>query len=268
MSNNTNLNKALALKNDEFYTLYEDIEKEVYRYKNHLKGKVIYCPCDADWSNFTKFFINNFKELKIKKLITTSIENEKMEYDGITIIKSKIEGDFRSNDCIEILKTSDIIITNPPFSLFRDFIEQLNKYNKKFLVVGNQNACSTKLTFQLLKENKIWLGTSKPKKFIKPSGEIQKFGCICWFTNLEHSFRSEEIPLLAVDTITYYDNYNAVNIDKIKNISTFDEIIGVPITFFEFYNPDQFEILDLIHDCRINGITKFKRVFIKRKIIY
>ena len=203
MSKNKNLHSAKKQKNDEFYTLYEDIEKEVEEYKNQLKDKIIFCNCDdPESSNFWKYLSNNFTYYGLKKLISSHYELNGNSYkleisrdingdDNIDKLDTqkipfKGNGDFRSDECIEILKECDIVITNPPFSLFREYIAQLMEYDKKFLVIGSYNAITYKEVFGFIKENKIWLGNSFVKNFIKPNGEIQKFGNICWFTNLDN----------------------------------------------------------------------------------
>ncbi len=206
---NSNLHKAKTEKNDEFYTQLSDIEKELKHYKEHFKGKVIFCNCDdPEWSNFWKYFELNFDFLGLKKLVSTHFEKDKGSYkleiigdingDGKVTNKDiirtplKQNGDFRSDESIEILKECDIVVTNPPFSLFRDFISLLVEYDKKFIVVGSMNAITYKECFKLIKENRMWLGMNYIKEFVKPDGTTQKFGNINWFTNLEHEKRNEE----------------------------------------------------------------------------
>ena len=192
---NKSLGKARNSKKDEFYTQLSDIERELKHYKNHFKGKVVYCNCDDPRiSNFFHYFSYNFEKLGLKKIITTCYKNQNMdlfsqnnseqaiylEYDGdkngnsipdskeIGIKPLKGDGDFRSKESIELLKQADIVVTNPPFSLFREYVAQLIEYDKKFLIIGNQNAIAYKGIFSLIKENKIWLGYMHPEKFIVP----------------------------------------------------------------------------------------------------
>jgi len=252
---NSNLRNARKAKNDEFYTQYEDIEKEMEHYKDQFKDKIIYCNCDSKYSNFVKYFKDNYEELGLKGL----------NYTGIPI-------DFRSDEAIIKLMDSDIIVTNPPFSLFREFIDIINSYNKEFLIIGNMNAITYKETFKLIKDNKVWLGKTHPKTFIQPNGEPKKFGNICWFTNLE----CEENDFIELTKNYYkevyenYDNYDAINIDNVKDIPyDYDKVMGVPITFLTNYNPEQFEIIkfrkgDNEKDLCINGKCMYFRILIKR----
>ena len=170
--------------------------------------------------------------------------------------------DFRSEECIELLKQADIVVTNPPFSLFREYIDQLVKYDKQFLVVGNMGAVSYKNIFPLVKDNKIWLGWNNgPKEYGKPDGTKQKLGNTGWFTNLKHNKRNEELFLFrSYSPAKYpkYDNYDAINVDKVADIpKDYDGYMGVPITFLDKYNPDQFEIIGLTKN-EINGILPTK----------
>lgn len=311
MAKNTNLHTAKNEKNDEFYTRYEDIEKEVMNYREQFEGKIVLCNCDdPTWSNFWKFFHQNFFLFKLKKLISTHYEAEGSSYamifDGekddiipLTIDEAntsagdfslfemfnsnKSNGDFRSAECLKYLEEADIVVTNPPFSLFREFIATLTRYDKKFLVVGNQNAITYKEIFPLIKENKMWLGYSWVKEFIKPDGGTQKFGNICWFTNLDTKKRHEDIVLRKEyneNDYPKYDNYNAINVDKTCDIPCdYYGTMGVPITFLCKYNPEQFEIIGHEHDVQgnggegvihgqfeVNGVGKYKRILIRRII--
>ena len=267
---NTNMNKAKKTKNDEFYTLIEDIAKEVALYVPQLKNKTIYCNCDSENSNFWKLFLYNFNHLQLKKLIATSYNNKeityKLEYDGKNITKTPLQqnGDFRSPECIDILKESDIVITNPPFSLFREYVSQLIKHEKQFLIIGNQNAISYREIFFHIKENRIWLGynTNKVMEFRlskdydkwnridKKTGiKYGKVPGITWYTNLEVSKRHEELILYKEykpKDYPKYDNYDAINVNKIIDIpKEYYGAIGVPITFLDKYNPEQFEMIGL-----------------------
>lgn len=290
MSNNIKLRKANTAKNDEFYTQLSDIENELKHYQKHFRGKTILCNCDDPRiSNFFRYFSLNFEKLKLKKLITTCYKSQQMdlfskydseqaiylEYNGdknnnkvpdldeIGIFHLKQDGDFRNDECIEILKQCDIVVTNPPFSLFREYIEQLMKYKKKFLIIGNLNAVSYVDIFKLLKDNKMWLGENTGNMAFKtPNNEkLKHIVRVFWFTNLDNNVKHEELILTKLyNSKDYpkYDNYNAINVDKTKNIPK-DHIglMGVPITFFTKYNPKQFEIIDAIgRYSLLDGATK------------
>lgn len=262
---NSNLTKAKKAKNDEFYTQLVNIEDELIHYRQHFKDKIIYCNCDTDKSNFVKYFRDNKDTLSIKKLY----------YTGMPDI------DFRSDESIELLKKADIVVTNPPFSLFREYIAQLIKYDKKFLIIGSINAVIYKEIFPYIKDNKLWLGNTSPKKFVQPDGTIKNFGNILWFTNLEHNKRNDKLHLVCkYNPIDYpkYDNYDAINVDKVAEIpGDYDGIMGVPITFLNNYSPEQFEIIGSNRGIKqdkngyygrssyISGKETFKRIFIKRK---
>ena len=326
---NKNLHQAKSNKKDEFYTQLSDIERELKYYKHHFKDKVMYCNCDDPRvSNFFHYFSYNFEKLGLKKLITTCYKNQNMdlfsqndseqaiylEYTGdkngnnvpdvneIGIKKLKGDGDFRSKECIELLKQADIVVTNPPFSLFREYVAQLIEYDKKFVIVGHQNAISYRDIFKLIKENKLWLGygfKGGAAHFINKhyedyatagdhkEGMIRVSG-VHWFTNLDISKRHEDLILYKnYNTEEYptYDNYDAINVDKTKDIPLdYSGVMGVPITFLDKYNPDQFEILGLSasagynseivgipflgdRDARplINGKNTYARIFIKNK---
>lgn len=262
-----NLHKAKVNKNDEFYTRMEDISKELSNYKRHFKDKVIFCNCDdPEWSNFWIFFHQSFEAYGLKKLIATHYNADGspsyvMEYEGGNDVDPKDwhqrqlkgNGDFASEECIELLNQCDIVITNPPFSKFREYISLLMKHDKKFIIIGNKNAITYKEFFPLLKDNKVWEGYNMVKEFLKPDGTYQKFGNIGWFTNLDIPKRHESL----IDTLRYqydkhpelyqkYDNYDAINVDKIKDIPyDYYGVMGVPITFMDKYNPKEFEIVGL-----------------------
>ena len=271
MRNNRNLHKARKARADEFYTQYEDIEKEIQNY--NLEGKKICCNCDDyRYSNFVRYFKDNFNTLKISYLTASNYDNGecayKYEYDGVEekITALKGNGDFRSEECVELLKESDVVITNPPFSLFREYVALLMEYNKKFLILGNGNAITYKEIFPLIKENKLWLGvtlfTGKmpyfvvPKEFVaendrvivKEDGTILKqVNSIAWFTNIEHKKRHEQLDLYkkySAEGYPKYDNYDAIECCKVADIPMdYDGVIGVPITFLDKYCPEQFEII-------------------------
>lgn len=273
---------ALAKKNkkDEFYTQLTDIEKELNHYKEYFKNKVVFCNCDdPKESNFFKYFALNFKYLQLKRLVATHYneggksykleiiedinKDGKINLDDAITTPLKGNGDFRSEECIKILEESDIVVTNPPFSLFREYIAQLIEYNKKFVIVGHQNAISYKEIFQLIKENKIWLGYGFKggaghfiNKFYEDyaSASDRKEGMIRvsgvhWFTNLEIKKRYEDLILYKKynqENYPKYDNFDAINVDVTKEIPIdYAGYMGVPITFMDKYNPDQFEIIAL-----------------------
>jgi hypothetical protein len=289
---NTGLQQAKKAKNDEFYTILADIEKELKHYKKHFKDKVVYCNCDDPRvSNFFHYFSFNFEKLGLKKLITTCYKNQEsdlfsrhdsekaiyLEYNGdinknnmpdpeeIGIINLEGNGDFRSDESLELLKETDIVVTNPPFSLFREFIEQLITYDKKFLIVGTWNAISYKEVFNLIMEDKLWIGVNSNRNFsgfivpehysmhgtearIDENGNrIVSSNNTCWFTNLDNTKRNEHLILYQnYDSEKYptYDNYNAIEVSKVANIPhDYDGVMGVPITFIDKYNPKQFQIV-------------------------
>ena len=285
---NNNLQEAKNNKKDEFYTQLSDIERELKYYKKHFKDKVVYCNCDDPRvSNFFHFFSYNFEKLGLKKLIATCYKNQNMdlfsqntseqaiylEYTGdkngnnvpdpneIGVQKLKGDGDFRSKECIELLKKADIVVTNPPFSLFRDYVSQLIEYDKKFIIVGHQNAIKYKEIFPLIRDNKLWLGygfkggaghfinehyedyataTDRKEGMIRVSG-------VHWFTNLEINKRHEDLILYKKYTPEEYpkfENFDAINVDVTKDIPMdYDGFMGIPITFMDKYNPAQFEII-------------------------
>ena len=265
---NTNLRKAAKVKNDEFYTQYEDIENEVMKYRKQFKDKIVYLPCDdpaEKKSEFWSFFVNNFDAFGLKKLIATHFDENGRAYkiwidsdlnndgwiDDADAFQEDLEGngDFRSEECVEILKECDIVCTNPPFSLFRELIDLIMTHNKQFLIIGNKNAYAYKEIFTLIKNNKIWTGYKAVHNFIQPDGNIKKFGNIGWFTNLQSKKRNEELILTKTYNeidFPYLDNYNAINVGKVVNIpKDFDGYMAVPITFIDKYNPNQFEIFGI-----------------------
>ncbi|MBU4580134.1 adenine-specific methyltransferase EcoRI family protein [Patescibacteria group bacterium] len=338
---NKNLTNAKRAKNDEFYTQFDDIQKEIEAYLEYnpdvFRGKVVYCNCDDPFeSNFFRYFALNFNKLGLKQLITTSykpspiantelalifhekksenktqskgrpkvtankfIINDVRDIDGdgefnLKDVAKQLkankhnewtplegDGDFRSDECINLLKASDIIVTNPPFSLFREYVKQLFDYNKKFVIIGNMNAITYKEIFPLIKENKMWLGngfhagnayfsTPLAKEYgegvYMPETGLVKFRNVCWFTNFDHGRRHQPLPLMTMeDNLKYskhkeisarggsalggkgyskYDNYNAIEVSFTDAIpSDYDGVMGVPISFLDKYNPEQFEIL-------------------------
>lgn len=309
---------AKKSKQDEFYTQLADIEKELRFYKDHFRGKVVFCNCDDPYeSNFFKYFALNFNSLGLKKLICTCYDGSpfmgdelifdfdifhqeatkkayKVEItevrdengDGaidlsdvrillqndknvISILKGN--GDFRSLECVELLKEADIVVTNPPFSLFREFLALLEKYNKQFLIIGNMNAITYKEFFPLIRDNKVWMGASihsgdrefqvpdsyplaasgsrideQGRKYIRVKG-------VRWYTNLDYPQRHEDIDLYkhyTSDEYPHYDNYDAINVNSTNDIPCdYEGIMGVPITFLDKFNPDQFEIISCCEPC-------------------
>lgn len=330
---NSNLTNAKKAKNDEFYTQFSDIQKEVESYleydPNTFKGKVVYSNCDDPFeSNFFRYFVLNFNRLGLKRLISTSykpspvantqlglfgddvtlklvkgrpklvankfIINEVGDVDGdgsftLEDIAKQLrsnknnewsplegDGDFRSVECVELLKQSDIVVTNPPFSLFREYIKQLYVHNKKFLVIGNMNAITYKEVFPLIKENKLWIGSTNfntgmyfqvPENFVyadtykferEQNGlKVNRVPGVCWFTNLDHGRRHQPVDFMTTadnfkfnkklkgkTSYDFYDNYEAIEIPYAEAIpSDYKGVMGVPISFLNKYNPDQFEIL-------------------------
>jgi hypothetical protein len=332
MANNY-LTNAKSTKNDEFYTQYGDIQKEIEAYldynPNVFRKKVVYCNCDDPFeSNFFRYFVLNFGKLGLKQLITTSykpspIANTQLELFGDDQSQTKLkgrpkvtankfiinevhdidgdgefnlkdvamqlrsnkqnewsplkgEGDFRSDECINLLKKADIVVTNPPFSLFREYVNQLFEYDKQFVIIGSMNAITYKEIFPLIKDNKLWLGngfhagnayffTPNTREFASGVYDdktgLVKFRNVCWFTNLDHGRRHQPLPLMTMDeNLKYskhkdikgkkkydkYDNYDAIEVSFTDAIpSDYDGIMGVPISFLDKYNPEQFEIIGL-----------------------
>lgn len=324
---NSNLTEAKRAKNDEFYTQYADIEKEITAYLEFnpkvFRGKTILLPCDdPEWSNFTKYFAQNFERLGLKKLISTSYAVESKTYKGVyqptlfetsapyydkkkTKVNGKIftltrdktgdhkvnvddlewqylegDGDFRSAEIKKLRDEADIIITNPPFSLFREFLAWIVEAEKQFVIIGNMNAITYKDVFPLIKENKLWLGATgngSDMVFAVPPGteiaegdkqkaarlgyigDYTRLGNSCWFTNLDHGRRHKPLPLMTMaENLKYskhkeikgkksydrYDNYNAIEVPFTDAIpSDYDGAMGVPISFLDKYSPEQFEIL-------------------------
>lgn len=319
MAANANLHKAKNEKNDEFYTQLTDVAEELKHYKEHFKDKIVFCNCDdPTWSAFWKYFHLNFTKLGLRKLISTHYDkNEptyKMEYEGgddnniEAGVKTALEsnGDFRNKECLDLLDECDIVVTNPPFSLFREYVKTLMEHGKKFIIWGNNNAIKYKEFFPYLKNNQIWLGYTANKTCIfrvgkgytyddKITNQINdgfKYGkvpAISIFTNLDIRKRYERLVLwknYTSEQYPKYDNYDAINIDKVSEIPCdYDGVMGVPITFLSSYNPEQFEILDLVnrymiydyfgvnenvklrhsHCCNLNGKALFSRVLIRRR---
>lgn len=288
------VDRAKEAKKDEFYTQLEDINNELRHYREHFRGKTVLCNCDDPRvSNFFTYFAYNFEFLGLKKLITTCYKNQDIElfsdnnaekavyliYEGdkngdhipnvdeIGVHPLKGDGDFRSAECIELLKEADIVVTNPPFSLFREYVAQLIEYDKKFLIIGNVNALSYKEIFPLIQNNKMWFGASihsGDRKFWVPEDyELNAAGCgidetgrkfirvkgVRWFTNLDYKERHDDLILYKSynpEDYPKYENFNAINVNRTEEIPyDYDGVMGVPITFMDKYNPDQFRIIGL-----------------------
>ena len=325
MAGNKSLHAANKAKNDEFYTQLSDIENELRHYKHHFKDKTVYCNCDDPRiSNFFHYFSYNFEHLGLKKLIATCYKNQNsdlfsqndseqavwLEYTGdkdgngiptpeeISVKPLKGDGDFRSEECIELLKQADIVVTNPPFSLFREYVAQLIEYDKNFIIIGNRNAITYKEIFPLIKNNQMWLGNgfqagnayfATPVRKIYAEGVydketgLVKFRNCCWFTNLDIAKRHEELILYQTyNPADYpqYDNYDAIEVSKVADIPCdYNGVMGVPITFLDKYNPEQFEIIGCSYNygrpdgwsknidmnVTVNGKSIYKRLLIQRK---
>lgn len=300
MAKNSNLVNAKRQKNDEFYTMYEDIEKELINYEDQLRDKVVYCNCDdVRESNFLEYLCRQAPHIGIRKVIgshynadgspsyyVTFVPPPNLDHwDGDRwrnyLIEMPMEGngDFRSVESIRLLQQADIVITNPPFSLFREFVAQLIEYNKKFLIIGSMNAISYKEIFPLIKDNKLWLGYNSVKEFKQPDGSIKKFGNILWYTNLETTKRNQPQELF----LSYerrdreypkYDNYDAIKVSKAIEIpKDYYGVMGVPITWLDKYCPTQFVIINMStmsgvsanYWTEINGKPKYARIFIRRR---
>lgn len=276
MSKNDSLHRAKDAKQDEFYTQLTDIEKELYHYKDHFQDKVVFCNCDdPEYSNFWHFFAVRFNLYGLKKLIATHYEADKSSYmlsmerqdnETPTVIKHlKSNGDFRSPECVELLKEADIVVTNPPFSLFREYVAQLLEYGKQFLILGNQNCITYKEIFPLLKDNRMWLGYhcgdmtfSVPDYYEERSTRFwvdengqkwRSMGNICWYTNMDIKKRHEDFKATShysLEEYPHYDNYDAIEVGKVANIPCdYIGMMGVPITFLQHHNPEQFEIVGM-----------------------
>ena len=313
MTNNS-LTKAKKAKVDEFYTQLEDIEAELKHYREHFAGKTVLCNCDDPrMSNFFYYFVLHFHRLGLKKLITTCYKNQNPDlfsqntsgqavylvYEGEDIgsppnpnIAGFVhplqgDGDFSSPECIAFLQEADIVVTNPPFSLFREYIALLIKYGKPFVIVGNTNAVTYKSCFELIRENKMWLGYNCLRWFYTPEGTLYEAARSYWYTNLDIQKRHEKLPLYkkySPEEYPHYDNYDAINVGKTADIPCdYDGVMGVPITYLDKHNPDQFEIIGAtesegkgfsaglwdasskVSQPVVNGERKYKRIFIRKR---
>jgi len=326
---NSGLHSAKRNKKDEFYTQLVDIERELRHYRPHFKGKVVYCNCDDPYvSAFFEYFTKNFEFLGLKKLITTCYKSQRMdlfsqndseeaiklEYTGgapnslptpddIGVTPLKGNGDFRSRECIDILKEADIVVTNPPFSLFSDYVAQLAAFDKKFIIIGHQNAITYKDIFPLIRANRMWLGYGFKRNmahFIAPHYEdtasdadhregLIRVSGVVWYTNLDHNKRHEEMILVQryygnEAAYPHYDNYDAIEVSKTQDLPLdYKGVMGVPITFLTKYNPRQFDIIGAtesegtgfsaglwkpesgVAQAAINGKRVYKRLFIRNR---
>lgn len=295
----TNLEKAKQTQNNEFYTRYEDIEAEVMKYRKQFRGKIVYLPCDdpaEKKSEFWSFFVNNFDAFGLKKLIATHYDENGKAYkiwiDGDTAGDGYIDdgdalqedlignGDFRSPECVDILNECDIVCTNPPFSLFRDFVSWIYNAGKQFLIIGRETAFSYQEIFRLFKTKEMWTGFNKVSKFYQPDGSIKEFGNVLWFTNFDIAKKTEDLVMTKTfNTQDYipFDTYpEAINVNRVDSIpKDYDGIMGVPISFMAKINHNQFEIVGLMATTTVtdinfgypyvNGQKKFARVLIRRK---
>lgn len=310
---NTNLHISRADKQDEFYTSLEMIENELKHYRDYFQDKVVFCNCDdPEKSNFWQYFQRNFYMLGLKKLISTHFETDRQSYKmEITRQDDKIgqlsflpdyvqtpleqNGDFRSPECESILEEADIVVTNPPFSLFRDYVAQLMQYKKDFLIIGRETAITYKEVLPLVMENRLWLGYNDghfwfqvPDDYEEKKTDFKiddngikwrRMGNICWFTNIDIAKRHENMTLFRKYTPSEYpkyDHYDAIEVGRKADIPVdYNGVMGVPVTFMTQYNPEQFEILgdSRYHDGQdfsddiniINGKTKFRRLLIRRR---
>lgn len=272
---NSNLHAAKKAKCDEFYTQLTDIEKELYHYKEQFRDKVVYCNCDdARQSNFFKFFSLNFEHYGLKKLITTSFNangkgtiliyegdkngNRTVDDEEIQVQELNSNGDFRSEECVELLKQADIVVTNPPFSLAREYFKVLFDNNVKFLVISPQNAITYKEIFPYIIQGKLWLGHNMVHDFVQPDGNVKKFGNISWFTNMETNKQNHPKCLIkSYNPSDYpqYDNYFAINVGKVKDIPyDYEGVIGVPIT--------------ILNDLCSDGLLHFEAPMRERERVY
>ena len=331
---NAAMNRARNARKDEFYTQLSDIEKETRHYRDHFKGKTVLCNCDDPYaSQFFVHFFRKFSAYGLKKLVSVCYKNCEpdlfsqnasehsimLEYSGGAdesrdptkdeiakwVKPLKGDGDFRSDECVDILKAADIVVTNPPFSLFREFIALLVKYDKKFLVIGNVNAISYKECFPLIKQGRLFMGASihsGDREFGVPDDyPLYAAGCrqdadgrkfirvkgVRWWTNMDYPERHEDLTLFREynpKDYPKYDNYDAINVDETKDIPCdYDGVMGVPITFLDKWNPEQFEVLNcndyrvddkvpskshgLIKDKEgaVNGEIKYVRILIRKR---
>jgi hypothetical protein len=285
---NNNLNAAKAAKNDEFYTSLNSVENELRHYKEHFKNKVVLCNCnDAAHTGFAIYFALQFEVLGLKELICTSFAMNEGEHgvvyryhgekrgDYIPPVegwdKTQLEGDggFNSAEGLSLIDEADIIATNPPFSLFRDFITILLERDKKFIIIGNMNGITYNEVFPSIRDGKLWLGTQYVKEFVSDSGETKRFGNILWYTNLDYKKRHEPLILYknySEEEYPHYDNYDGIEVSKTCEIPMdYKGVMGVPVSFLDKWCPDQFEIVDRLNAPVVKGNKIYKRLMIKLK---
>lgn len=278
------LSNAKRVKNDEFYTRRVDVDAELVNYTSCFEGRVVYCNCDDEGSAFKTYFVENFHALGLKGLYCSGIAGECFDYDGSMMTVSKIDGDFRSSDSTKLLEQADVVVSNPPFSFFREYMAQLLEYGKDFLVIGNKNAISYKEFFPALQEGRVRLGYSTPNIFNTPTGTANLQGLCRWFTTLPTPDKTIWTPTASVNDREYhcFDLYPAMNVDKTSEIPCDHHgLMGVPITAIDRLDPSKFEVVDLIaryaiidhsYDVRgrqlteINGKPKYSRLIIKSLI--
>lgn len=309
------LDRAKINKKDEFYTQLADIERELAHYEKHFRNKTVFCNCDdVRKSNFYRYFVENFERLGLKKVICAcygksgrdlfsdgeaafyyEFTGKEVKYPSLEdVVYFKGDGDFRSGKSVELLRQADIVVSNPPFSLFREYISQLDRYRKKFLVIGNINAITYKEVFALIRENKVWMGVNMGRGisgFIVPedyelygletkigdAGEriVSPNNCM-WLTNLDNACRHEFIPLIKEyrgNEATYpkFDNYDAINVGRTRDIPfDYKGVMGVPITFLHKFNPDQFKIVKFRKgndekDLTVGGKPTYFRILIQSR---
>lgn len=282
MANNVNLLKSRSSKNDEFYTPYGEIADELQHYTSHFDGKTIFCNCDdPKRSNFVKYFVGHFKEYGLKKLVATTMTDTgsgiRFVYDGMRVetVTMQGNGDFRREECVELLKAADIVVTNPPFSLFNEYVGQLLAYEKRFIIIGNKNAITHNDISEYIKENKLWSGCRSFKGdmwFETEEGMVNVSGC--WFTNLDHHKRHVPLKLTrrySPKEYRKYDNYDGIEVGRVKDIPRdYKGVMGVPITFCDKYCPDQFEIVGFRRgndgrNLHLNGRQVYFRILIRTR---
>ena len=271
MARNGNLAVARKSGNDEFYTQRADIEAELRYYEAYFRDKIVYCNCDdPGTSEFWKFFADVFESWGLRKLVATHYvqDEESFAYELVSMLDRTCgpmtdvrsvrtplpcDGDFRSDACIELLESADVVVTNPPFSLFREYVAQLMERGKKFLVIGNMNAVTCKEIFPLLRDNRMWLGHTHPKRFVQLDGSVRQFGNVLWFTNLDIGKRHKPLDLRGnryygnESRYPRYDNYDAIECSRVSDIpEDYPGYIGVPITFLDKHCPEQFEVVGLV----------------------
>jgi len=294
MSTNSNLRRAKAAKNDEFYTLYEDVAKELSEYAPLFRGKSVMCPCDRFESAFTRYFLDNRHALGLTRFTATYYAPNTTRGNLLTAAagdpSTHIEtlygdGDFRSAHVSALMMEHDIVCTNPPFSLFREFVDWLIIHGKEFAIVGSINALTYKNVFGYFQAGRLWTGKHLPKKFIQPDGSTRQLGNICWFTNLPVPKLLEPIELwrkYTPEMYPRYDNYAAINVNRVRDIPVdYPGVMGVPLTYLMVHCPAQFEIIGvdettgkglsggLLHETAtevmplVNGQRLYTRVFIR-----